>query len=124
MNIIFVLFQQMRNCFLSFLFLDRTIDFNPSRSSSTLICLFLSLQLYQTFLPMPDGHRTVSLSLEATERAMHSTNSMSLMVSMWMMIKLSTSLTVRITVLWNGSMVQRVIEWWPVEMAKEIELIS
>src|ERR1700722_10432049 len=29
----------MRNCFPSFLFPDRSIDFNPSRSSSTLICL-------------------------------------------------------------------------------------
>src|SRR5262249_45742938 len=117
----FSFFSIQQMSFLSFLFLSIEQDRFPSFFISTL----LSLQLfYQTFLPMPDGDRTVSPSLEATDGAGHSTNSGALMVSMWMMIKLSISLTMGITVLWNGRMVPRVIEWWPVEKDKEIEMIS
>jgi hypothetical protein len=40
------------------------------------------------------------------------------------MIKLSMSLILRITGLWNGNGARQVAEWLPVEMVKEAGLIS
>ena len=73
---------------------------------------------------MLDGNRMVSLWLEEMEAAMESINSLAHGVCMLMMIKLSMSLINRITVLWNGNRVRRVAKWLPVEMDKEVELIS
>jgi hypothetical protein len=73
---------------------------------------------------MLDGNRMVSLSLEEMDKAMASINSTTHAVCMLMMIKLSMSLISRITVLWNGNRVQRVAKWLPVEMDKEVGLIS
>jgi hypothetical protein len=58
------------------------------------------------------------------EEAMESINSTTLTVCMLMMIKLSMSLIIRITVLWNGNGVRRVAKWLPVEMEVEVGLIS
>jgi hypothetical protein len=66
----------------------------------------------------------VSLWLEEMETAMESINSRTHGVCMLMMIKLSLSPIGRITVLWNGNGVRRVAEWLPVEMDKEVGLIS
>jgi hypothetical protein len=73
---------------------------------------------------MPHGKRMVSLWLEEMEKAMESINSTTHGVCMLMMIKLSMSLIGRITVLWNGNGVRRVAKWLPVEMEKEVGLIS
>jgi hypothetical protein len=73
---------------------------------------------------MPNGKRMVSLWLEEMDKAMESINSTTLAVCMLMMIKLSMSLSGRITVLWNGNGVRRVAKWLPVEMDKEVGLIS
>jgi hypothetical protein len=69
---------------------------------------------------MPNGKRMVSLWLEAME----SINSLTLAVCMLMMIKLSMSPIGGITVLWNGNGVRQVAKWSPVEMGKEVGLIS
>jgi hypothetical protein len=66
----------------------------------------------------------VSLWLEEMDKAMESINSLALRVCMLMMIKLSMSLIGGITVLWNGNGVRRVAKWLPVEMDKEVGLIS
>jgi hypothetical protein len=66
----------------------------------------------------------VTLWLEEMDMAMESINSAYQWVYMLMMIKLSMSLISRITVLWNGNRVRRVAKWLPVEMDKELELIS
>jgi hypothetical protein len=66
----------------------------------------------------------VSLSLDGLDKAMESINSASQWVYMLMMIKLSMSLISRITVLWNGNRMRRVAKWLPVEMDKEVRLIS
>jgi hypothetical protein len=58
------------------------------------------------------------------EKAMESINSLTHGVCMLMMIKLSMSLISRMTVLWNGNGVRRVAKWLPVEMDKEVGLIS
>jgi hypothetical protein len=73
---------------------------------------------------MPNGNRMVSLWLEEMEKAMESINSLTHWVCMLMMIKLSMSLNYRITVLWNGNGVRRVVKWLPVEKEVEVELIS
>jgi hypothetical protein len=73
---------------------------------------------------MPNGKRMVALWLEEMDKAMESINSTTLTVCMLMMIKLSMSLISRITVLWNGNGVRRVAKWLPVEMDKEVGLIS
>jgi hypothetical protein len=73
---------------------------------------------------MPNGKRMVSLWLKEMDKAMESINSTTLTVCMLMMIKLSMSLICRITVLWNGNGVRRVAKWLPVEMDKEVGLIS
>jgi hypothetical protein len=73
---------------------------------------------------MPNGKRMVSLWLEEMDKAMESINSTTLTVCMLMMIKLSMSLIGTITVLWNGNGVRRVAKWLPVEMDKEVGLIS
>jgi hypothetical protein len=73
---------------------------------------------------MPNGKRMVSLWLEEMDKAMESINSTTLTVCMLMMIKLSMSLISTITVLWNGNGVRRVAKWLPVEMDKEVGLIS
>ncbi len=73
---------------------------------------------------MPNGNRMVSLWLEEMDTAMVPINSLSHVVCMWMMIKLSMSLIGRITVLWNGNGVRRVAKWLLVEMDKEVGLIS
>jgi hypothetical protein len=73
---------------------------------------------------MPNGKRMVSLWLEEMDKAMESINSTTHAVCMLMMIKLSMSLISRITVLWNGNGVRRVAKWLPVEMDKEVGLIS
>jgi hypothetical protein len=65
-----------------------------------------------------------SLWLEERELAMEPINSGSHVVCMLMMIKLSMSLNSRITVLWNGNRVRRVVKWLPVVMEKEAGLIS
>ncbi len=66
----------------------------------------------------------VSLSREEIDTEIESTNSLTHWVCMLMMIKLSMSLIRRITVLWNGDGVRRVAKWLPVEMEKEMDLIS
>jgi hypothetical protein len=66
----------------------------------------------------------VSLWLEEMDKAMESINSTTHWVCMLIMIKLSMSLSGRITVLWNGNGVRRVAKWLPVEMEKEVGLIS
>jgi hypothetical protein len=66
----------------------------------------------------------VLLWLGEMDMAMESINSASQWVCMLMMIKLSMSLISRITVLWNVNRVQRVAKWLPVEMEKEVGLIS
>jgi hypothetical protein len=63
---------------------------------------------------MPNGNRMVSLWLEEMDKAMESINSTPLTVCMLMMIN----------VLWNGKGVRRVAKWLPVEMDKEVGLIS
>jgi hypothetical protein len=73
---------------------------------------------------MPNGNRMVSLWLEEMEKAMQSINSLTHGVCMLMMIKLSMSLIIQITVLWNGNGMRRVFKWLPVEMEKEVGLIS
>jgi hypothetical protein len=73
---------------------------------------------------MTNGNRMVSLWLEETDMAMEDINSIIHGVCMLMMIKLSMSLSSRITVLWNGNRVRRVAKWLPVEMEKEVGLIS
>ena len=73
---------------------------------------------------MLDGNRMVSLWLEEMEKAMESINSLIHGVCMLMMIKLSMSLINRITVLWHGNRVRRVVKWLPVEMNKEMGLIN
>jgi hypothetical protein len=73
---------------------------------------------------MPNGKRMVSLWLEEMDKATESINSTTHAVCMLMMIKLSMSLISRITVLWNGNGVRRVAKWLPVEMDKEVGLIS
>jgi hypothetical protein len=73
---------------------------------------------------MPNGKRMVSLWLEEMERAMESINSLTHAVCMLMMIKLSMLLIRGITVLWNGNGVRRLAKWLPVEMEKEVGLIS
>jgi hypothetical protein len=73
---------------------------------------------------MTNGNRMVSLWLEEMEEAMESINSASRWVCMLMMIKLSMSLIIGITVLWNGNRVRRVAKWLPVEMEEEVGLIS
>ncbi len=80
--------------------------------------------LVLTFIRMPTGNRMVSLWLEEMDKAMESINSLALRVCMLMMIKLSMSLIGGITVLWNGNGVRRVAKWLPVEMDKEVGLIS
>jgi hypothetical protein len=66
----------------------------------------------------------VSLWLEEMDKAMESINSLTQWVCMLMMIKLSMSLISTITVLWNGNGVRQVGKWLPVEMEKEVGLIS
>ncbi len=66
----------------------------------------------------------VSLWLEEMEQAMESINSLTHGVCILMMIKLSMSLMSRVTVLWNGNGVRRVAKWLPVEMDREVGLIS
>jgi hypothetical protein len=73
---------------------------------------------------MPNGLRTASLWLDEMEKAMESINSLTHWICMLMMIKLSVLLISRITVLWNGNLVRRVAKWLPVEMDKEMGLIS
>jgi hypothetical protein len=74
---------------------------------------------------MPNGNRMVSLWLEEMDTAMESINSRTHAVCMLMMIKkLSMSLISTITVLWNGNGVRRVAKWSPVEMDKDVGLIS
>jgi hypothetical protein len=73
---------------------------------------------------MTNGNRMVSLWLEEMEEAMESINSASRWVCTLMMIKLSMSLIIGITVLWNGNRVRRVAKWLPVEMEEEVGLIS
>jgi hypothetical protein len=66
----------------------------------------------------------VSLWLEEMEKVMESINSIALLVCMLMMIKLSMSLIGGITVLWNGNRGRQMAKWLPVEMDKEVGLIS
>jgi hypothetical protein len=66
----------------------------------------------------------VSLWLEEVDKAMEAINSPTQGVCVLMMMKLSMSLMTRITVLWNGNVVRRVAKWLPVEMDKEVGLIS
>jgi hypothetical protein len=73
---------------------------------------------------MLNGNRMVSQWLEEMEKAMESINSLTHWVCMLMIIKLSMSLNYRITVLWNGNGVRRVVKWLPVEKEVEVELIS
>jgi hypothetical protein len=73
---------------------------------------------------MPNGNRMVPLWLEEIEKAMESINSLSHVVCMLMMIKLSMLLIGGITVLWNGNGVRRVAKWLLVEMDEEVVLIS
>jgi hypothetical protein len=95
---------------------------------SSLFCLFQHSaqheQLLLTFIRMPNGKRMVSLWLEEMEKAMELINSTALTGCMLMMIKLSMSLIGRIIVLCNGNRVRRVAKWLPVEMEKEVGLIS
>jgi hypothetical protein len=66
----------------------------------------------------------VSLWLEEVDKTMEAINSLNQGVCVLMMIKLSMSLISPITVLWNGNRVRRVAKWLPVEMDKEVGLIS
>ena len=70
------------------------------------------------------GNKMVSLWLEEMGKAIESINSQTHAVCMLMMSKRSMSLILAITVLWNGNRVRRVAKWLPVEMDKEVELIS
>jgi hypothetical protein len=73
---------------------------------------------------MPNGNRMVSLWLEEMDKAMESINSLTHGVCMLMMIKLCMSRMGLMNVLWNGNGVRRVAKWLPVEMDKEVGLIS
>jgi hypothetical protein len=66
----------------------------------------------------------VSLWLEEMAKATETINSRTQPVCMLMMIKLSMSRMRQITVLWNGNQVRRVAKRLPVEMDKEMGLIS
>jgi hypothetical protein len=93
----------------------------------TLIFLYSKFHyehLLLTSIRMPNGKRMVSLWLEEMDKAMKATNSLTHWVCMLMMIKLSMSLIIGITVLWDGNRVPRVAKWLPVEMEVEVGLIS